>query len=413
MPQQRSIDSSPANPLQCARPDFLARLPNLYRRIIAIDLTSMGASRPVTLFLCGDVMTGRGIDQILPHPSEPWLFESYVRSAVTYVELAEHVTGRKIPRPVDHAYIWGDALAELERVSPDARIVNLETSITVSDEPWPGKGIHYRMHPANVPCLTAARLECCVLANNHVMDWGRTGLAETLATLHRAGIHTAGAGCDAMAAAAPAISELADDARVLVFAFGMENGGVPFAWRATKDCPGVNMLDDLSARSIDVVAGQVAAHKRRGDIVVASLHWGPNWGYTISPAEREFAHALVDAAGVDVVHGHSSHHVKGIEVYRGKPILYGCGDFLNDYEGIGGYAAYRGDLALMYFPALEAGSGDLLRFSMIPTCTWQFRIHRAQPDDVTWLFEILNRESAKLGSAVARQPDGALTLQWS
>lgn len=372
----------------------------------------MSASRPVTLFLCGDVMTGRGVDQILLHPSDPRLFESHVHSAVTYVELAEQRTRRKIPRRVDPAYIWGDALAELERVRPDARIVNLETSITVSNDAWPGKGIHYRMHPANVPCLTAARLDCCVLANNHVMDWGRTGLAETLGTLQRAGIHTAGAGGDAMAAAAPAVSELADGARVLVFAFGMESGGVPSAWSATKDCPGVNRLDDLSARSIDVVAGQVAAHKRRGDIAVASLHWGRNWGYTISPAEREFAHALVDAAGVDVVHGHSSHHVKGIEVYHGKPILYGCGDFLNDYEGIGGYAAYRGDLALMYFPTLEASSGNLLRFSMTPTCTWQFRVHRAQPDEVSWLLKILNRESAKLGSAVVPQPDGALALQW-
>jgi poly-gamma-glutamate synthesis protein (capsule biosynthesis protein) len=358
-------------------------------------------------------MTGRGIDQILPHPSDPWLLEAYVRSAVTYVELAEHVTGR-IPRSVDFAYIWGDALAELERVQPDARIVNLETSVTVSDDAWPDKGIHYRMHPANVPCLTAAKLDCCVLANNHVMDWGQKGLAETLAMLHRAGIRTAGAGGDATEAAAPAIIELADGVRILVFAFGMEDGGVPFTWSATKDRSGVNILEDLSARSIDAVARQVGAYKRRGDIVVMSLHWGPNWGYAISRIEREFAHGLVDTASVDVVHGHSSHHVKGIEVYRDKPILYGCGDFLNDYEGIGGHHdAYRGDLALMYFPTLEAGNGSLLRFTMTPTCTWHFRVNLAQPDDVSQLHEILNRECRELGGAVARQPDGALSLQWS
>src|SRR5690606_24185118 len=85
------------------------------------------------------------------------------------------------------------------------------------------------------------------------------------------------------------------------------------------------------------------------DVVVVSVHWGGNWGYAIPPAERAFAHALIDSGSVDVVHGHSSHHAKGIEVYRGKPILYGCGDFLNDYEGISGHERYRGDLSLMYF----------------------------------------------------------------
>src|SRR3990170_848723 len=171
----------------------------------------------LALFLCGDIMTGRGIDQILPHPSRPQLFEPYVRSARDYVRLAERTCGALKP-PVDFSYIWGDALAELERMAPDARIVNLETSVTASDEAWPDKGIHYRMHPANVPCLSAARIDCCVLANNHVMDWGRRGLAETLDTLHRAGLLTAGAGRPLARAAAPATVPVADKGRVRVFA---------------------------------------------------------------------------------------------------------------------------------------------------------------------------------------------------
>ena len=166
------------------------------------------AAQPgVTLFLCGDVMTGRGIDQILGHPSKPRLHEQYVRSALGYVDIAERASG-PIDRPAKPDYIWGDALAELERVRPDARIINLETAVTTSDDAWPGKGIHYRMHPANASCLTAAKIDCCVLANNHVLDWGYTGLAETLDTLHRAGIQTAGAGRDDAEAAAPATIEL-------------------------------------------------------------------------------------------------------------------------------------------------------------------------------------------------------------
>jgi len=135
----------------------------------------------VTLFLCGDVMTGRGVDQILPHPSAPHLYESAARSARSYVEIAEAATG-PIARPVDAAYIWGDALSELERVQPRARIINLETAVTTSEDAWPDRGIHYRMHPKNVGCLTAARIDCCELANNHVLDWGAAGLVETLDT---------------------------------------------------------------------------------------------------------------------------------------------------------------------------------------------------------------------------------------
>ena len=365
----------------------------------------------VTVFLCGDVMTGRGIDQILPHPSKPQLFEPYVRSALDYVELAERVVG-PIERPVDFAYVWGDALAELERVRPDARIVNLETAVTTGDDAWPGKGIHYRMHPANVSCLTAARLDCCGLANNHVLDWGRGGLAETLDTLRRAGLRTAGAGRDEMKAAAPATIVLPTKGRILVFAFAAESSGVPAAWAATKERSGVNLLRDLSAGSIDAIARQVGAHKRSGDVVVMSIHWGSNWGYEISAGERAFAQGLIDAAGVDLVHGHSSHHVKGIEVYRDKPILYGCGDFLDDYEGISGYEAYRADLALMYFPTVDVTTGRLLRFAMTPTRTRRFRVNRAREDEADWLVEVLNRQGKKFGTRAERQTNNTLLLRW-
>src|SRR5688500_8641778 len=132
---------------------------------------------PVMLFLCGDVMTGRGIDQVLPHLGNPTLFEEYMKSAMGYVELAEEANG-PIPKPVAFAYIWGDALAELERAKPDVRIINLETAVTRSDDAQ-DKAVNYRMHPDNIPCLTAAHIDCCALANNHVLDWGYTGLAET------------------------------------------------------------------------------------------------------------------------------------------------------------------------------------------------------------------------------------------
>ena len=361
-----------------------------------------------TLFLCGDVMLGRGIDQILPHPGDPRLYESYVKSAVTYVELAERLNG-PIPKPVDYEYVWGDVLAELQRVRPHARIVNLETAITRNSTPEP-KGINYKMNPDNMPCLTAAGIDCCVLANNHVLDWGNPGLLETLDSLAAAGIRTAGAGRNAAQAEAPAIIEIAGMRRVLVFAFGSTTSGIPSDWAAGDAKPGVNLLKDLSDRTVARIAARVQAARRPGDLVVASLHWGGNWGYRIPPERRHFAQALIERAAVDIVHGHSSHHPLGIEIHRGKPILYGCGDFINDYEGISGYEEFRSDLTVMYLPTISASSGELVDLRLVPFQMGKFRLNRAAREDAIWLRDTLDRESSKFGTQVTLNEDGTLTV---
>jgi poly-gamma-glutamate synthesis protein (capsule biosynthesis protein) len=172
----------------------------------------------------------------------------------------------------------------------------------------------------------------------------------------------------------------------------------------------VNLLRDLSGRSVARIAAAVGAAKRSRDIVVLSIHWGGNWGYAVPPAQRTFAHAVIDA-GVDVVHGHSSHHPKGIEIYRDRLILYGCGDFLNDYEGIRGNESFRPDLALMYFPTLDAATGQLARLTLPAT---QIR-HPRQPragEDARWLAELLSREGRAFGTRVELQPAGTLALRW-
>ncbi|MFC5578253.1 CapA family protein [Lysobacter niabensis] len=368
------------------------------------------AGMPVTLFLCGDVMTGRAIDQILPHPSRPELHEPYARSALAYLTLAGDANG-EIPRPVAFAYVWGDALAELEQRRTAARIVNLETSVTRSDSPWP-KGINYRMHPDNVGCLTAAGIDCCALANNHVLDWGHDGLAETLATLRRARIAIVGAGADLDAAQAPAVLSLGNGARVLVFAAATGDSGVPAAWAATAKRAGVHRLPDLSEKTLARMTGLVQRHRRPGDRVVFSLHWGGNWGHAIPGTQRAFAHGLIDEAGVDIVHGHSSHHPRAIEVYRDRPILYGCGDFLNDYEGIEGQEQYRSELGLMYFPTLDAATGHLHKLELVPTRIRNFRVSRAGREDREWLLAMLRRECRVFGSDISASEEGAFVVHW-
>ena len=356
-------------------------------------------------------MTGRGIDQALPYPCDPILYESYVRNAKDYMYLAERANG-PLRRPLSPAHIWGDALDELERVSPDFRIINLETSVTTSEDYWVDKGINYRMHPKNIDCIRVAKVDLCVLANNHVLDWGYPGLIETLESLNKAKVRYAGAGENLEEAEAPVILEAKEKGRVIVFSFGLTTSGVPISWAAARNRPGVNLLNDLSEQTIRSIGARVKELKRPKDIVIASIHWGGNWGYAISPRQIDFAHGLIDRAEIDVVYGHSSHHVKAIEVYREKPILYGCGDFLNDYEGISGHEEFRGDLGLMYFVSMDPLSGNLVDLRMTPTQVRNFKVHRASRTDALWLRDILSREGASLGTRAYLNQDNALTLRW-
>jgi poly-gamma-glutamate capsule biosynthesis protein CapA/YwtB (metallophosphatase superfamily) len=364
----------------------------------------------IALFLCGDVMTGRGIDQLLPRPCEPTLYEPYIVSANEYVALAERATG-PLPRPVNVDYPWGDAITELNDRRPHLRIINLETSVTRSAAPEP-KGINYRMSPENFACIEAAAVDCCVLANNHVLDWGEAGLLETLVTIEAAGIAAAGAGRNIDEAAAPAVLPVTGTTRVLVFAFACPESGVPQSWRAVADRPGVDLLPDLSPETARRISARVAAVKAVGDIAIASIHWGGNWGYAISRSQRAFAHQLIDEGGVDLVHGHSSHHPKAIEVHRNRLILYGCGDFINDYEGIAGYESFRDDLVLMYLPMVRSIDGALARLAMTPFRIRNFRLNRAVREDTLWLREMLDRESSRFGARVESDEDGSLHLEW-
>jgi poly-gamma-glutamate capsule biosynthesis protein CapA/YwtB (metallophosphatase superfamily) len=365
----------------------------------------------VTLFLCGDVMTGRGVDQILAHPCPPGIQEPYVRDARDYVALAEEANG-PIARPVSPAYIWGDALQELERVEPDARIINLETSVTTSDHFWPGKGIHYRMHPRNVDCLTAASVNVCVLANNHVLDYGRGGLDETIATLVEAGLKVTGAGASINRAREPAIVDLSGGGRILVFAVGAENSGISKTWRATAASSGVDVLRDLSDATADELLDRVRSRKQHKDVAVVSIHWGDNWGYEVPEAHARFAHRLLDGS-VDLVHGHSSHHPRPLEIYKDKLVLYGCGDFITDYEGIAGYEEFRDDLVLMYFPRLDSDTGELVDLWMAPLQIRKMQLIRPSAADREWLRERLANVSRNFGCDVTTvADDGTLEVQW-
>src|SRR5438477_3878537 len=362
------------------------------------------------LFLCGDVMTGRGIDQVLPHPLNPRLYEPYLSDARAYVELAENANG-PIPRPVGFDYIWGEALLKLRRAEVDLSIINLETGITTVKTHWLGKEIHYRMHPHNIDCLSVTGVNGCELANNHVLDWGYEGLSETRRTLDAVGVKHAGAGNDAEDAAAPAVLNVPGKCRVLLFSFGSRTSGISRQWRATSVCPGVNLLDDLSEATASRIATGMRQLQQPGDLLVASIHWGGNWGYDVPLEQIAFAHRLIEE-GVSIVHGHSSHHVKAIEVFKGRLILYGCGDLLTDYEGISGYEDFRGDLSLMYLVELDSQSGQLVSTRLVPMHMRRFRLERTSAPDAHWLCDFLNELGAPFGTGTRLKKGNSMMLQW-
>ncbi|MCG9970092.1 CapA family protein [Christiangramia crocea] len=361
------------------------------------------------LFLAGDVMTGRGIDQALQHSVPPALYESYVKDARRYLQIAERENG-DIETPVSYEYIWGDALEVWKENEADFKLINLETSITTFYEPWPRKGIHYRMHPQNIELLKTAGIDYCSLANNHTLDWSRPGLTQTILTLKKAGIKFSGVGENGVEAGAPSILQKSGT-RILVFSYGAGNSGIPSAWAADKNQSGVNYIRGLGEIDLERIKENIRTYERQGDLVVLSIHWGGNWGYAIPEDHKTFAHQLIDEAGVDLIFGHSSHHPLGMEVYNEKLIIYGAGDFINDYEGIRGHDQYRPELSLMYFPELNTRSGALKSMCMIPMEIKKFSLHRANRTQTKWLAAVLGREGEKLDTTVRMSGD-RLILEW-
>jgi poly-gamma-glutamate synthesis protein (capsule biosynthesis protein) len=177
-----------------------------------------------------------------------------------------------IARPLAPAQVWGDAPTELERLAPDLRIVNLETAITTANAASPRKGIHYRMHPGNVDILRVPKIDACVLANNHVLDWGHEGLAQTLQALR-------GAGADA--AWPPMRLAVVGSASVLRFALAFETSGAPAAWAATAQRSGIAWLAEPTPAAADEWLVRIAASRRAGDCVIASVHWCGNWVHAV------------------------------------------------------------------------------------------------------------------------------------
>jgi poly-gamma-glutamate capsule biosynthesis protein CapA/YwtB (metallophosphatase superfamily) len=262
-------------------------------------------------------------------PARASISESGRNDSLQLLLVGDCMLGRLVNEALENAppeRPWGDTLPILQ--SADWRLCNLECVISDRGTPWSAypKVFHFRSAAKNIAVLTTARMNAVSLANNHVLDYGYDALIEMLGLLDQAGIVHCGAGTNYKEASRLAISEVSGR-KLGLLAFTDNEPG----WEAGADVPGVfyvptNLSDPRAKKLLEIIRES----RNSVDVLIVSAHWGSNWGYRPPPQHVLFAHAMMEA-GADIIFGHSSHVFRGIEFYKGRPVLYGAGDFVDDY----------------------------------------------------------------------------------
>ena len=319
---------------------------------------------PLTIALAGDVMLGRLVNDSLAR-------------------------GREYGRP------WGDLLPTVR--AADLFCINLECALTHRTERWSDggyKAFYFRADPAAVKTLELGRVAFASVANNHIGDFGSEGLRDTLGALDRAGIAHAGAGIDRLSAHQPALLTRAG-MRVAVVAFA----DYPVEWAATATAPGINHTPvSLEPGYLDELKVALAVAREQADLVVFSIHWGPNMNERPSREFQAFAHAVIDA-GADIFWGHSAHVVQGVEFRRERPILYDTGDLVDDYAVD---PRLRNDLSAVFLLSVTpAGVQDV---HVVPVRIGDLQVNLARGRDRDWFLDRFNARCAELGTALIREP---------
>jgi poly-gamma-glutamate capsule biosynthesis protein CapA/YwtB (metallophosphatase superfamily) len=292
------------------------------------------------------------------------------------------------------SYPWGDTLPLL--TAADAVFANLECVIADRGAPWPGKIFTFRSDAKNVAVLDVAGVTAVSLANNHSLDYGPEALVECLATLGLHGIERAGAGPALEIAGRPAAFSVRE-VRVAFLAFTDNET----AWEAGETTPGIFYvpMGEPDPR-LDHLVWLIETAHRANDVVIVSAHWGPNWGDTPRPEHVTAAHLFVDA-GADVVFGHSPHVMRGIEIYRGRPILYSCGDFIDDYAVD---KVERNDESGVF--AIDYERDRMQRVLLAPTVITGFQARLARGTERARIVARMQKLCAGLGTPAQEIPDG-------
>ncbi len=313
-------------------------------------------------------------------------------SSVRLLFLGDVMLGRLVNdllRRVDADYPWGDTRMLFR--SADWRVCNLECVISDSGRPWSRtpKAFHFRSDAKNVAVLKAAGIDTVSIANNHVLDFEYDAMREMLAILDRTGIRRAGAGADFAEAARPATSNIRGTCVGLVAFTDNEP-----QWEAGPHSPGVFYLpidasDERAARLFETVRET----RKHVDLLVVSAHWGPNWGYEPLAGHVRFGHALIDA-GADIIFGHSGHVFQGVELYKGRPIMYCAGDFVDDYAVD---EVERNDESFIFM--LDMDGARMSRMILRPTVIADCQARLAQGEQATAIALKMARLCERLGTA--------------
>ncbi|MFB6150268.1 MAG: CapA family protein [Haloarculaceae archaeon] len=327
--------------------------------------------------------------------------------------------------------VWDGLRERLDGL--DGLVCNLECSLSDRGDRRPGGGYFFRADPGwAIPALSVANTSFASLANNHQLDFGPVALRDTLASLEREGIAHAGAGFDRAAAFAPAVTTIGDLRAGFVAltdraptdaaeaaerasdtsgetagtsggTAGTSGGTAGTSGGTAGGSPGTAYvaMDPRNARTRRLVGRALGELARRDpDLVVASLHWGPNWEERPTRTRRLFARWLIDR-GVDVVHGHSAHVLQGVETYCGRPIVYDAGDFVDDYLD---KPSLPNKYGALFELAIADGRFEGVR--AVPTRIESETVRPARGADAALVRERLRSLSTELGTTVEREPGG-------
>jgi poly-gamma-glutamate synthesis protein (capsule biosynthesis protein) len=307
--------------------------------------------------------------------------------------------GRLVSREISQRApesFWGDVRPLL--TNADAVIANLECAITARTEPWlaTSKLYHFGARPAAIDVLKAGNIRAVSLANNHSLDFGIEGLADTLALLDEAGIAHAGAGPDVGAARAPAFL---DAGAIRIALFGVVDHEEPFAARAQR--AGTAYLDLRAASDASVPSAESieAARGEGAQLVVLASHLGPNMVTRPDERIRGYRQASL-ARGIDIVVGHSAHLFQGIERIGGKLIIHDAGDFLDDYVIDD---RLHNDWSFVF--VVDAEQENLVSLSLFPVILEFASVRLASPAEAAPLFDRMLSLSNELGTTLERKPD--------
>jgi poly-gamma-glutamate synthesis protein (capsule biosynthesis protein) len=294
-----------------------------------------------------------------------------------------------------------DILGELAPImnACDGVITNLECPITRCKQPGRRTWKTFRMRAGlhAVDFLTSANVKFVNLANNHILDFGEAGLEETLQILDANGIAHAGAGMTEAAARSPAtvtidgvsIGVISLSDRMEFFAAGDSRPGTNYFRVAGESRELVRLIEDWVGylRSVQV------------ELIILSIHIGPDFEPVPSRAYRKLARTVIDL-GVDIIHGHSAHLFQGVEIYKGRPILYDTGNFYDDY------------LLFPFFPTNESflymittNSRSIETVEFIPIVRLGHRLHLARAKTFERITRRMVRKSRRFGTHMKIRSD--------